>query len=165
MENVPSFRDIKAVLKYPLEFILCFLIVALVSVIFIQVLFRYVFELSLAWSEEIARFLLMWLGALSAAYAFKTKSHFALRFVVSRLSEKMQTAASTIVFLVLVVFLGIFIYQAFHYMMSGMNQIAPGTRMPMTVPFASAFVGGFLMLYYVVRNWWTDTFRPSEDGQ
>ena len=165
MENVPSFRDIKTVLKYPLEIILCFLIVALVGVIFIQVLFRYVFELSLAWSEEIARFLLMWLGALSAAYAFKTRSHFALRFVVSRFSNKIQQTVSTIVVLVLVIFLGIFVYQAYNYMMSGMNQISPGTRIPMTVPFSSAFAGGILMLYYVVSNWWTETFRSSEDGQ
>ena len=60
------------------------ILVAIVGVTFTQVLFRYVFQLSLAWSEELARYLFLWLAFLASAYAFKTRSHFALRFLVDR---------------------------------------------------------------------------------
>ncbi len=161
MENVPVLRNVKTIYKHPFEFILCLLIVSLVSVTFAQVVSRYVLQTSLAWSEELARFLLLWLGSLTAAYAFKTKAHFALRFVVARFSERLQKATYTAVVVILTVFLGVFIYQAFQYTLSVRNQIAPGTQMSMSIPYSSALFGGILMLYHVIRNWWTELFRPS----
>ena len=59
----------------PLELILCSLLVSIVIITFVQVLFRYVFQFSLAWTEELARYIFLWLAALSIAYAFKTKAH------------------------------------------------------------------------------------------
>ena len=66
------------VLQHPLETAVCGLLIAMTIVVFSQVVARYIFEAPLSWSEELARFLLMWLSMLSAAYAFKTKSHFFL---------------------------------------------------------------------------------------
>ena len=64
--------------RNPLESVLCGLIFAMAAVTFSQVVARYVVQAPLSWSEELARFLLMWLSMLSAAYAFKLKAHFAL---------------------------------------------------------------------------------------
>ncbi|MFQ5864636.1 MAG: TRAP transporter small permease [bacterium] len=155
--------DIKrAIVKFPLETVLCVLIVALVGVTFTQVLFRYIFHLSLAWSEELARFLIMWFASLCAAYAFKTKAHFALRFLVGRLGKNLQKAVSTFVMVILVAFLMIFIMKAIEYTISVSSRIAPGTGLSMAVPFSSAVVGGILMLYYIIRNWWNDFQGQTE---
>lgn len=43
--------------------------------IFLQVLFRYVFKSSLSWSEELARYLFIWLTFLGASIATREKSH------------------------------------------------------------------------------------------
>ncbi len=67
----------RTLVKYPLEIAVSAILVALVTVTFSQVVFRYLLHAPLAWSEELARFLLMWMASLSAAYAFKTRSHFA----------------------------------------------------------------------------------------
>jgi TRAP-type C4-dicarboxylate transport system permease small subunit len=74
-KSVSSTKRLKDFFKTPLEASLCILLVAIVAVTFIQVLFRYLFHFSLAWSEELARFFFLWLAALTSAYAFKTKSH------------------------------------------------------------------------------------------
>lgn len=145
---------VSAVWKNPLESSLCAVLVAIVAVTFAQVLFRYVFRMSLDWSEELARFLFMWLAALSSAYAFKTKSHFALSFVVNRFGPTARRVVSDVVMLSVSSFLAVFTYQAVRYTLSVTNQTAPGTQMSMAVPYSSAVVGGALMLYYVVRNWW-----------
>ena len=95
MERTDSIWDV--IKKNPLEVVLCVVLVAIVVVTFSQVLFRYVFRTSLDWSEELARFLFLWLAALSSAYAFKTKSHFALRFVVNRFGTGLRTVANDLV--------------------------------------------------------------------
>ncbi len=148
--------------RSPLEAALCAVLVALVAVTFSQVLFRYVFRSSLDWSEELARFLFLWLAALSSAYAFKTKSHFALRFVVDRVGPGPRAVVNDLVTLAVSAFLVVFTYQAVRYTLSVTNQTAPGTQMSMAIPYSSAIVGGLLMLYYVLRNWWSERFGPAE---
>ena len=87
MQNHSTKGLAKTLLTHPLEVVLCCLLVAMVVVTFSQVVSRYLLHFSLSWSEELARFLLMWLAMLSAAYGFKTKSHFALTFVVDRFGD------------------------------------------------------------------------------
>ena len=154
------------ILKQPLELVLSLILVGIVSVTFIQVLFRYIFHLSLAWSEELARYLFLWLGALASAYAFKTKSHFALTFLVDRLGGRFKRWAGTFAVFIVSGFLLLFIWKSLEFSVSMARQIAPSTRISMAVPYSSAWVGGILMLYYVLRNWRSDRHarRERESG-
>ena len=146
----------EGILKQPLELSLCIILVAIVLVTFTQVLFRYIFHLSLAWSEELAKYLFLWLAALAAAYAFKTKSHFALRFLVDRLGKKLQNLVGTLVAFVVSGFLAIFIWKSVEYTLGMAKQVSPSIQMSMAIPYSSVVVGGILMLYYVLKNWWSD---------
>jgi TRAP-type transport system small permease protein len=146
----------RTLVKYPLEVAVSSILVALVTVTFSQVVFRYLLQAPLAWSEELARFLLMWMASLSAAYAFKTRSHFALRFVVDRFNPSVQRAIATFVTLLVVTFLAVFAYQSLRFTLEVRNMSAPATQMSMAVPYSSALVGSVLMLYYVIVNWWQD---------
>jgi len=142
--------------QYPLEFAVSGILVAIVAVTFAQVVFRYVLMAPLSWSEELARFLLLWLASLSAAYAFKLRSHFALTFVVDWFAPKTQWYFRSLVTFIVAGFLLIFIRQSFSFTLAVRNQIAPGTQMSMAIPYSSALVGSVLMFYYVVKNWWDD---------
>lgn len=154
----------KSIFKQPLELTLCAILVAIVLITFIQVLFRYIFHLSLAWSEELARYLFLWLAALSAAYAFKTGSHFALRFLVDRMGKKLRGFVQNLVVVLVSSFLVIFVWKALEYTISMSNQVAPSTQISMVWPYSSAVVGGGLMLYYVLRNWWADMRGNKEES-
>ena len=153
---------LKGLLKHPLEIVLCLLLIATVAVTFSQVIFRYVIHISLAWSEELARFLFMWIAVLGAAYGFKTKSHFAVVFLVNRFGERLQRLIGTLVVLLVSTFLGVFVFKSVQYILGAtLHQTAPGTHLSMAVPHASAPVGGVLMLYYLLRNWWRDIRRSD----
>jgi len=156
---------IKKIRENYLEVTLCVLLIAIVSVTFIQVVFRYVLHFSLAWAEELARFLLLWLAALASAYAFKTKSHFVLRFFVNIFGKKVQKFIGTVVVFIMSVFMIAFIWKATEYTIRVANQTAPSTRLSMAVPYSSAVVGGVLMLYYILKNWWMDWHQPQEQTE
>lgn len=149
-------QELKKLLRQPLEFSLAFILVLIVVVTFTQVLFRYVFHLSLAWSEELARYLFLWLASLTAAYAFKTRSHFALRFLVNALNKKFQKIVQTLVVFIISAFLIVFIWKAIEFTIRMSKKVSPSLQMSMAVPYASVIVGGVLMLYYVLRNWVSD---------
>jgi len=153
----------RPLLKYPLEIAVSTILVALVTVTFAQVVFRYLLQAPLAWSEELARFLLMWMASLSAVYAFKTRSHFALRFIVDRFDTKLQRGIGTLVTLAVVWFLLVFSWQSLKFTWEVRDMSAPATQMSMAVPYSSALVGGVLMLYYVIGNWWRDRFVAAEE--
>ena len=149
-------RKLGILLRHPLEVATCSVLIAIVVVTFSQVIWRYVLESPLSWSDEGARFLLMWMAMLSAAYAFKTRSHFAFAFVVNRFGERMQRAVSVFVFVVVVLFLVVFIVKAIEYTWSVRDVTGPGTHLSMAVPSSSTIVGGVMMLYYVLLNGWND---------
>lgn len=153
------------IFRLPLELSLCGILVAIVLVTFIQVLFRYIFRLSLSWSEELARYLFLWLASLAAAYAFKTKSHFALTFLVSRLGKKPRAVIETVVALIVSVFLAVFLWKSVEYTVSMAGQVSPSMQMSMAVPYSSLIVGSVLMLYYVLRNWWRDIHGRGEEDR
>ena len=57
-------------------------LVAIVVLILLQVFNRYVLQSSLVWSEELARFLFIWLVYLSTSYAVRDNKHLAISFLL-----------------------------------------------------------------------------------
>lgn len=143
-----------------LEWFLCALLTGIVLLTFAQVLFRYVFQTSLAWTEELARFMFIWLAALGAAYAFKKRAHFLLRFLVDKLSVRKRMVVETLAVLLMAGFLAVFIVYAVFYAHSVAGQQSPGTGLSKAVPASAAVVGGVLMLYYILGNWIEDMKKP-----
>jgi TRAP-type C4-dicarboxylate transport system permease small subunit len=58
------------------EYFVVWTMAIMTALVFCQVVMRYVFSNSLSWSEELARFIFMWLSWVGASYAVKERSHF-----------------------------------------------------------------------------------------
>ncbi len=65
-----------------------FLFVVLIILATLQILFRYVFMYPLPWTEELARFTLVWVTFLGAASATRRKLHLAVDFFINRLNPR-----------------------------------------------------------------------------
>lgn len=155
---------IRLLCRNPLKAVLCVLLVAVTSVAFAQVVCRYFLHYSLSWSEELARFLFMWITLLGAAYGFKTKSHFSLVFIVNRFGLRLQRIIGGFVVVMCCVFLIIFIVKAIEFIwVVAIHQIAPGTQMNMALPYLSVPVGGLLMLFYILQGWWHEYRKPPSN--
>ncbi|MDE0110776.1 MAG: TRAP transporter small permease [Albidovulum sp.] len=142
------------VLRHPLETSICCLLAALTVVVFSQVIARYVLQAPLSWSEELARFLLMWLSMLSAAYAFRKKSHFALRIIVERLPLGVRSAVAVCVNAVVAAFFILIFYQGVKFVIGVSGHIAPALQIPMEIPFASVVVGSILIVWEIALSTW-----------
>ncbi len=156
MQTSSTRRLARTLVTHPLEVALCGILVAMVAITFSQVVSRYLLHVSLSWSEELARFLLMWLAMLSAAYGFKTRSHFALTFIVDRFGAGARRIIGLLVTLAVSALLVVFTWKAVELTQSAVGRTGPGTGLSFAVPYSSTIVGGLLMLYYLLRTAWDD---------
>ncbi|MET1030502.1 TRAP transporter small permease, partial [Domibacillus tundrae] len=62
----------------------------MVVLVFGNVVLRYAFNSGITWSEEMSRYLFIWLTFLGAIGAFKNKEHLGVDMLVKRLPNKMK---------------------------------------------------------------------------
>ena len=127
------------------------IMLAVMFAIFISlVVTRYFFSYSPPWSEEIARFLLIWISMLGAAVLIVYQDHFALHMLVERLSPKAKLYHSFLIqVLVLVVCVFVFI-ESIDFAISSMDVIAPGSQVSIFYSKAAIPVGLALMVIFSV---------------
>ena len=77
--------------------ICCILLVALTVVAFMQVLFRYVFNTSLSWSEELVRDFVITLIYLSAVYSIRTRSAIRVEIIDLAIKGKAKAALDALI--------------------------------------------------------------------
>lgn len=139
--------------KFEIYALVCSLVIT-VSVIFIQVIARYVFNSSLTWSEEFSRYLFIWQTWLGASVAFKENKHIQIEILESKLNVKGKITLNIIADIITLGF-SIFL------VMSGSNlvsqQIMRGTRsaglgIPLAFVYASLPVSSFIICFRLVGD-------------
>jgi TRAP-type C4-dicarboxylate transport system permease small subunit len=87
-----------------LAVVLAALMIGMVVSVTWQVLSRYLFVVPAAWTEELARFLLIWIGMLGAAYAYRTKSHLGLDLLPAKLEGTSRARLNSLTHFVCMLF-------------------------------------------------------------
>jgi TRAP-type C4-dicarboxylate transport system permease small subunit len=130
--------------------------VAMVIVGFSQVLFRYVFHTSLAWSEEFVRYVFIWSVFLTAALAFNLNTHIIIDFLTVWYSPRLKRIAALISWGCVIV--GVAITFVLGMQLIGAPSVrfqkSPAMEIPMTVPYAAIPVASVLMMVNVLRAAW-----------
>lgn len=137
----------------PDDIILAILLGTIVAVMFFQVFFRYILNNSLSWSEEVVRFLFIWLTFLGAALNIRDKWHISVDFFVNILPKKWREAMvlfNSILLLLFLFFLAIggFIWV---YFSEGASSSALGLPLHLTL-YGALPVTSMLGSYYAIRN-------------
>lgn len=115
--------------------------------VFIQVVMRYVFSNSLSWSEELARYIFLWLSWIGASYAVKERSHFRVSMFADKIKGEKRRIFEYFVLIVWFIFSFILTWLGTELVLfiHDTGQISAAMEMPMTLPYASVPVGCALM--------------------
>ncbi|MBQ7085503.1 MAG: TRAP transporter small permease [Anaerotignum sp.] len=125
------------------EFIIVPLIFAMSIIIFIQVIMRYVFQNSLTWSEELARYLFVWLVYFSVSFTARRQKHIRIDAAINLYPKKLRPyidILSEIIVLAFSIFIavtGVTVFQKIAW--SG--QMSPAIGIPMQIVYAAPMVG------------------------
>lgn len=90
--------------------ILIAMFMAMVGIIFFQVIMRYVFNNSSSWSEELGKFLFVWLSWLGISIGHRRKEHIRITLLVDKFPYKLRKITEAISELILIVICGITLY-------------------------------------------------------
>ncbi len=124
-------------------------IVALIVMLFLQVLFRFVLEAPLAFTEELARLLFAWLIFIGAAHALYVSQHFMVDIVYKHLPSAMQRAAGYLADIATIVFAVLLAWSGYGLAMHG-TQVLPVLGLPAWTQNAAFPVGMALLAFHAV---------------
>jgi TRAP-type C4-dicarboxylate transport system permease small subunit len=139
------------------QFTLVGMVGVMTVIIILQVFMRYLFLFSLSWSEEVARYLMIWGSFLGASLALKYGFHIGVEFVINRIPEKMRGWVSLIAKIGTLIFLIYFTLGGFRVSWAVRDQDSPALLFSMAYAYLSAPVGGVFMiiqlLSLLVEDW------------
>lgn len=135
------------------------ILVVLMSVIvldvLLQVVSRYLFQSPLSFTDELAAYLLIWVGLLGAAYATGARQHLAIDLISHKFNTTQQKYLEVIISVciaaftisVLVVGGSWLVYTSFLF-----GQISAAMELPLGYVYLVVPLSGILILYYVIDN-------------
>ena len=141
----------------------CIAMMIMLITIFSQVITRYWFGYTPEWSEELARFLFVYVVFLGSALIMGETGHLAVEFLPERYKGtpfgkflQILSLVASYIFVAILFFQGAKMTQVMTF------QEAPGLEISMSYIYAVIPVSSFLMLLYLIRN--TLRFIKGEDS-
>ena len=121
---------------------------------------RYAMGTQASWSEELARFLLIWIGILGAAYASGQNMHLAIDLVSPKLSAVANKRLNLFIRGLIIAF-ALFVLviggTRLIYISQILGQLSPALRVPMSIVYAAVPLSGLLIIYYKL----TEKYQPK----
>ena len=115
----------------------------------------------LSWSEELARYLAVWLTFIGAAYALRKSSLATVEILINKLSGSSKKALIVIISVCVFVFSLILIRYGLVFSLKFMSQTSPALHIPKGIVYLSAPISGVLMCLYQVE-YFVDKMREKE---
>lgn len=147
--------------------LLKFVLVFLVAVITLDVLWgiftRYAMGAQSSWTEEMARFLLIWIGILGAAYASGKRMHLAIDILPNKLEGKARHRLNILISSLIILFaLAVMVIGGSRlvYISYILGQTSAALKLPLYLVYAIVPVSGLLVIYYRIAD-----FKPEKEQQ
>jgi TRAP-type C4-dicarboxylate transport system permease small subunit len=137
--------------EYLEEYILILLSVLTVVIVFTQVFMRYVFSESLTWSEEIARYLFIWMIYVGVSYGVKKGKHLGVDAFPMMFEKKGKIIIDMIVSISFFIFAVVISYYGFDIALRVTRESA-ALELPMGWVYAAPVVGMMLTAIRLIQK-------------
>lgn len=125
----------------------------MLAIIFAQVVTRYLFNYTPDWSEELARFLFVWVVFLGSALIMGEGGHLAVQMLPEKFKGRPLGHAMEIVVNVSgYAFIGLLLRQGWKMTSIMTFQLSPGLNLPMSWVYVVIPLSSVLMLLYLLRD-------------
>ncbi|WP_300465259.1 TRAP transporter small permease [Desulfobacula sp.] len=128
----------------------------------IGILFRYVMVNPLPWTEELARYTMIWMGLLAISMGVKRESHLGLNLFVNLLPAFLQTALKMFSRILIGIFLYVLMVYGSTMAMNGIHQTMPALQIPMSYVLIAVPLSAVLSLVQLVLITVIDVTQKGE---
>lgn len=133
-------------LNVGIRYIVSSLFVIMVSLVFLQVVTRFVINYPISWTEEISRYLMIYIVFLGSALLVRKTAHIAVDFLLEIVNPKTKKALNLVNLIISMVFFGILLYFGTELTIVVIGQATPNLQFSMAWAYAAVPLGALLML-------------------
>lgn len=145
--------------KQHLDRLLERVLVVIMSLMVINVLWqvasRYILQSPSSFTDELSRYLLIWLSLLGAGYVTGKRMHLSINLLMQKLPEERQRVLNTIIYSLVAVFAllamvigGIRLV----YIVFTLGQTSPALEIPIGIVYIVLPISGLVIIYYSILN-------------
>ncbi len=126
--------------------IIILLTALMVLTVLLGVFYRYVLRSPLGWTEELARFLMIWAALLAISVCIYQKEHVSIQIIMQLLPIRVAQFITFLVNILIAIFLCVLTYKGMEMVLNARVQYSFALRISMFWPLMSVPVSGALAL-------------------
>lgn len=125
-------------------------IIVIVIIMTIQVIMRRLLSNSLSWSEELARYLFIYIGFFSISYTIRNNTAIKID-ILNSLPKTLKKIILILMYVIMLLYFIYFIYIAYGTLID-MTQTSPTLKISMRWVYLSPLIGFMLTIVRIVQN-------------
>ncbi|WP_325176599.1 TRAP transporter small permease [Paenibacillus alkalitolerans] len=141
-------KILNSVLNVAIAFSLAFMAI----LVFGNVVLRYLFNSGITWSEEMSRFLFVWMTFLGAIGALKDNEHLGVDMFVKKLSPVLKKVVFVVTNGLVLYVLWLVLDGSWKMTLINMESMAPATGLPLAYVYGIGIVMSICMAIIIVFN-------------
>ena len=148
-------KQIRSQLDKIIELLLVSILSAMVINVLWQIITRYFSASPSSFSDELARYLMIWLGLIGSAYVSGKKEHVSIDYFLKKLNHKKRVILNSIIGFIILFF-------AFFVMIIGgghlvfvtikLEQLSPSLQIPLGFVYSVIPISGLIIIFYQISN-------------
>lgn len=146
------------------ELVLWILVALTIVVTFVQVVFRYGLESSLSWSEELARYLFVWVIFIGTSVATRRRQHIFVEVLISLMPLAWRRAADLVGVAASMIFFAVFAYVGWRLTLNAWDQYSTALDVRIAYVYVAAPIGAALSIFHLIvgllQRWSGDETPP-----
>jgi TRAP-type C4-dicarboxylate transport system permease small subunit len=139
--------------------VLITIVAVMTLIVFLQVVYRYVLVQPLHWSEELARYLFIWLSILGATIGLQKRGHFGLDFFYRMVPDRERRFLQFLIHLLIVGVILVILIQGVKLVQATVLQKSPAMGISMGWAYACLPVGAGLITIHLLVIFLKDVVR------
>jgi TRAP-type C4-dicarboxylate transport system permease small subunit len=144
--------------------IILVMMAVMASLVFTNVITRYIFNFSIMWAEEVSQYLMIWIAYLSAGLAMREGRHVAIEVLQDRLPGVLAMRLRMLVGALVLAFLGVVTVLGFQFVAFAWQQETPVLNISLGIPYLAVPIGAMLFaLHFLLmfRNYVRKHYAPG----
>ncbi|MGL4917893.1 MAG: TRAP transporter small permease [Aeromonas allosaccharophila] len=139
-------------LLYGIQALLGLMLAIMISLVFLNVILRFFFNSGIVWSEEISRYIFVYVIYLGAIVAMKENAHLGVDSLIKKTPRKLKLSLYIIGRIIIVAVMGILIKGSYSMVIQSMTAKAAATGLPLSVVYGVGLVTGFSIILICMLN-------------
>ena len=148
-------KQIRSQLDKIIELLLVSILSAMVINVLWQIITRYFSASPSSFSDELARYLMIWLGLIGTAYVSGKKEHVSIDYFLKKINHKKRVLLNRLIdFIILFFSFFVMIIGGGHlvFVTIKLEQLSPSLQIPLGFVYSVIPLSGLIIIFYQISN-------------